>query len=254
MPAASLSRGVRAALFAAVCVVLSAAGHALMSGSDVAWWALAAAFLVTGAGAWGAAGRQRGPVAIVGGLLGAQVLLHHLFAWAQRGSDEATSMHTSMHTSMNASMNTSMHMSVNVPSTAHCGHGSLGMVVAHGLAAVVCGLWLWWGESAFFRLLRCLGMLAVRAVGSFRLLIVCCVRPVQRTSVWALARAELPVDRLRAALLCHVVSRRGPPPGSVYVAVAECPSRLPVISVVEGARRDLCCLAAACPGPAPLRW
>ncbi|MYT29659.1 MULTISPECIES: hypothetical protein [unclassified Streptomyces] len=234
MAAASLSRGVRAALFAAVCVVLSAAGHVMMSGSDVAWWALAAAFLVTGAGAWGAAGRQRGPVAIVGGLLGAQVLLHHLFAWAQGGAHGAmpmpmpvplpipmpvpVPMRANMAMSADMDMGMGMGAGMDVGDAAHCVHGSLGMVVVHGLAAVVCGLWLWWGESAFFRLLRCLGMLAVRAFGSFRLLIVCFVRPVQRASVRALARAELPVDRLRAALLCHVVSRRGPPSGSACLA------------------------------------
>lgn len=238
MSAASLSRWVRAALFAAACVVLSAAGHVMMSGRDVEWWALAAAFLVTGAGAWVAAGRQRGPGAIVGGVLGTQVLLHHLFAWSQQGPHGGVAVNmpmatgTSVPASMSAAVPVTMHMEMPMPANmgmgmdlgtdmghaAHGGHGCLGMVGAHGLVAVVCGLWLWWGESAFFRLLRCLGMLAVRAVGSFALLIVCFVRPVQRTSVWALVRAELPVDRLRAVLLCHVVSRRGPPSGSACSA------------------------------------
>ncbi|MFI1200286.1 hypothetical protein ACH4VR_12655 [Streptomyces sp. NPDC020883] len=228
MSAASLSRWVRAALFAAACVVLSAAGHVMMSGRDVAWWAPAAAFLVTWAGAWAAAGRQRGPVAIVGGTLGTQVLLHHLFAWSQRGTHEGMPMNMPMPVATSVPVHAEMPMPANtglgletgigMGHVAHGGHGCLGMVVAHGLVAAVCGLWLWWGESAFFRLLRCLGMLAVRAVGSFRLLIVCFVRPVQRTGVWSLARADLPVDRLRAVLLCHVASRRGPPSGSACLA------------------------------------
>ncbi|MEU9125789.1 hypothetical protein AB0C96_39265 [Streptomyces sp. NPDC048506] len=224
MPAESLSRWVRTGLFAAVCVALSAAGHAMMSGSDVAPSALAAAFLATGVGAWVAAGRERGPVAIVGGLLGVQVMLHQLFAWAQQ-RPVALTMRMPMGTDMGTDMGVGMgmthvqvqtHMGTGSSAVVHGGHSSLGMVAGHGVAAVVCGLWLWWGETAVFRLLRCLGMVAVWAVGSLRLLTVCFVGPVRRPSPWAGSRAELPVARLRAALLCHVQSRRGPPRELAY--------------------------------------
>ena len=90
---------------------------------------------------------------------------------------------------------------------APCGHTSTLMFAAHSLAAVVCGLWLWRGEAAAFRLGRALAAavfvplrLALRITG-------------------ALSRPQLserpiipgPARRLRAALLQHVVSRRGPP-------------------------------------------
>ncbi|MBB1247342.1 hypothetical protein GL263_27915, partial [Streptomyces durbertensis] len=41
------------------------------------------------------------------------------------------------------------------------GHASAGMLAAHLLAAAVCGLWLWRGETALFRLLRLLRTLAL---------------------------------------------------------------------------------------------
>ena len=53
-------RAVRAAVFAAVCVLLAALGHVLMSRTAVPWWALAAGAAVTGAAAWCLAERERG--------------------------------------------------------------------------------------------------------------------------------------------------------------------------------------------------
>ncbi|MFB6961193.1 hypothetical protein ACFCYB_30360 [Streptomyces sp. NPDC056309] len=49
MSASGLFRVLRAAMFAAVCVVLAVIGHVLMSGSPVSWWVLLAS--VTGVGA-----------------------------------------------------------------------------------------------------------------------------------------------------------------------------------------------------------
>ncbi|MGK5632826.1 hypothetical protein [Streptomyces sp. URMC 123] len=79
----SALRLVRAALFAAVAVVLAGAGHALMSGGHIPLAGLLAAFAVTGAVAWAAAGKQRGPVAIATGLVAVQGALHLIFAGAR---------------------------------------------------------------------------------------------------------------------------------------------------------------------------
>ncbi|MGW1519608.1 hypothetical protein [Streptomyces sp. NPDC002287] len=57
-------RAVRAALFAAVCVLLAATGHLLMSGRPVPWWALAGAFAATAAGSWALAAGERGRRAV----------------------------------------------------------------------------------------------------------------------------------------------------------------------------------------------
>ncbi|MFD9471595.1 hypothetical protein [Streptomyces goshikiensis] len=69
-------RATRAAMFAAVCVALAAAGHSYMSGMDIPMTGLLCAFGVIGALAWLAAGRRRGPYGITASLLAAQGVLH----------------------------------------------------------------------------------------------------------------------------------------------------------------------------------
>ncbi|WKU43863.1 hypothetical protein Q3V23_07055 [Streptomyces sp. VNUA116] len=76
-------RALRAAVFAAVCVLLAALGHAVMSGTMVPWWAVAVALCGTGSGAWFLAGRERGPLLITLATVGAQTGLHFFFALAQ---------------------------------------------------------------------------------------------------------------------------------------------------------------------------
>ncbi|MEU4269769.1 hypothetical protein [Streptomyces sp. NPDC026092] len=76
-------RGIRAAVFAAACVLLTATGHVLMSDTSVPWWALAAAFAVTGGAAWWLADRERGPVGVTAATVAAQAALHTCFSLAQ---------------------------------------------------------------------------------------------------------------------------------------------------------------------------
>lgn len=64
---------------AAVCVLLAALGHALMSGAAVPWWVTAAAVPVTGAPARCLAGRERGPLTVVAATVAAQTALHVAF-------------------------------------------------------------------------------------------------------------------------------------------------------------------------------
>ncbi|WP_406081712.1 hypothetical protein OG468_21520 [Streptomyces zaomyceticus] len=77
-------RLLRAAVFTAVCVVLSALGHALASCAGVAWWTLLAGFL----GVFGITvlftGRERSLGFVVGTLAGGQLGLHVLFGIGQR--------------------------------------------------------------------------------------------------------------------------------------------------------------------------
>lgn len=77
------ARAGRAAVFAAVCVLLTALGHALMSEASVPWWALGAGAAATGGAAWVLAGRERGLVAVVGVAVAAQAALHSLFSLSQ---------------------------------------------------------------------------------------------------------------------------------------------------------------------------
>ncbi|MFB8211163.1 hypothetical protein [Streptomyces sp. NPDC056010] len=72
-------RLLRAAVFAAVCVALSAAGHALAACATVPWWTLLAGFLGVLAVAVPLAGRERSLPSIAAALAGGQLALHTLF-------------------------------------------------------------------------------------------------------------------------------------------------------------------------------
>lgn len=76
-------------MFTAVCVVLSAAGHAFAAGAPVPAWTLLAGFLGVLAVASALAGRERSLPSIVGALAGGQVALHVLFAYGSHGSAQA---------------------------------------------------------------------------------------------------------------------------------------------------------------------
>lgn len=86
MEAGHVLRALRAAVFAAVCVLLAAAGHAVMSATPIPLWAIGVALLGTGGAAWCAAGRERGPLLIMSLTVGAQTALHTLFSVAQTGA------------------------------------------------------------------------------------------------------------------------------------------------------------------------
>ncbi|MFF3861452.1 hypothetical protein [Streptomyces sp. NPDC002209] len=77
------SRAVRAAMFAALCVLLAATGHVLMSGTPVPGWALAAALVGTCALAWALAGTERGLLAVTAVAIAVQAALHAGFSLVQ---------------------------------------------------------------------------------------------------------------------------------------------------------------------------
>lgn len=89
-------RVVRAAMFAAVCVLLAATGHILMSGAAVPWWAMAAAFGGTAGAGWALAGRERGLLAVTGAAVGVQAALHAGFSLVQSAVHPAVSAGTSL--------------------------------------------------------------------------------------------------------------------------------------------------------------
>ncbi|MFI9720896.1 hypothetical protein ACIHFE_14780 [Streptomyces sp. NPDC052396] len=78
-------RLIRAAVFTAVCVLLSAGGHALASGMSVPLWTLAAGGLAVFAPAASLAGRERSLPGIAAALALGQLALHALFGLGQRG-------------------------------------------------------------------------------------------------------------------------------------------------------------------------
>jgi hypothetical protein len=76
-------RLLRAAVFTAACVALSAAGHGLASGAAIPWWTLACGLCAVLAVAVPLAGRQRSLGGIVALLAVGQVALHTLFGIGQ---------------------------------------------------------------------------------------------------------------------------------------------------------------------------
>ncbi|MER6101264.1 hypothetical protein ABT115_02705 [Streptomyces sp. NPDC001832] len=83
MPVAHAGAGLRllrTAVFTAVCVALSAAGHFLASCASVPWWTLLAGFLGIFAVTAPLAGRERSLPSIAAALAGGQIALHTLFS------------------------------------------------------------------------------------------------------------------------------------------------------------------------------
>ncbi|MFF7310684.1 hypothetical protein [Streptomyces sp. NPDC008137] len=85
-------RILRAAVFAAVCVVLAGAGHALASCEGIPLWTLGAGFLGVAAVAAPLAGRVRSLPGIAALLAVGQTVLHTLFGLGQHGTAATSSV------------------------------------------------------------------------------------------------------------------------------------------------------------------
>jgi hypothetical protein len=224
MTAGWCSRTLRAALFAAVCVLLAALGHVLMSGSEVPAWALALGVAATGLAGWSLAGRERGLPLIVTVVVAAQTALHSAFSLAGSESEpmvESMSASAGMASlgmgsmgmgSMDMGHVSKMDHVGHMGHMGHMGHGagdggssSFGMLAAHLLAALLCGLWLAYGEKAAFRILRAV---AGRLAAPLRLLLALPVTPDRPRVRFSRRRS----DRApRLLLLTHAITTRGPP-------------------------------------------
>ncbi|MGW2523125.1 hypothetical protein ACWC09_40315 [Streptomyces sp. NPDC001617] len=193
MTASASVRGLRAAVFAALCVLLAAGGHALATGMTPAVWVQAVGFVpVFGAG-YLLGGRERSLGAIGAGTLSAQAGLHLTF--------DAVRPHSAM---VMHGMRMSSHGHAVTP------HAT----VAHVAAALVLTWWLRRGEAALWSLLRRTAALVPGLVAWWR--VSGGSRPVldARDVVRRLcAEGSRPP---RSLLLRHAVQRRGPPPGTPY--------------------------------------
>ncbi|POX44174.1 hypothetical protein [Streptomyces sp. Ru72] len=231
MTVGGCTRATRAAVFAAVCVLLAALGHVTMSGSHVPAWALAAGAAVTGAVGWCLAGRERGLPLIVAVVVAAQAMLHTAFSLAQAAGagpelGSTASLDLGFPASTGDDMGSmdmgsmpmdSMDMrAMGMGPMAHLGHctggtSSLGMLAAHLLAALLCGLWLACGEKAAFRILRAV---AGRLAAPLRLLLALPLTPDRpRTRVRRRGSHRAP----RLLLIVHAITHRGPPVGTAVV-------------------------------------
>ncbi|MFJ3895394.1 hypothetical protein [Streptomyces sp. NPDC090083] len=229
-------RPLRAGVFAAVCVVTTALGHSLMSGDLLPWWALAVAFAGTATAAWWLTGRERGAPTVVGVTTVAQGLLHLWFDLAHMlvrtpvdGSGRAagSAMDHAMSFSGSGMTMPMGNMAHSGMAMAHAGtagaatsmtaesvlmhQGSAGMVLAHLLAAVVCGLWLWRGETAAHRLGRALAVTLLAPLRRVRRLLAGQASDRRVRAARPARAAAPPPSSATSVTLRHAVIRRGPP-------------------------------------------
>lgn len=246
MDAGWCGRTVRAALFAAVCVLLAAVGHSKMSGCAVPWWVLLAGGVATGCASWLVAGRERGPTLIVTLVVGAQTALHWGFSLAQSalappasgtahrgmgamstdspghrmssmdmdsmdisGLDmsviHARSTATGMYGGMDHSVPLGVDAETGLVHWLASGTPSLGMSGVHLAAAVLCGLWLGYGEQVAYRLLRAVaGWLAA----PLRLVLTLPALPRRPRRLLRRTRSRWVPHHLH---LVHAITTRGPP-------------------------------------------
>ncbi|WP_026179299.1 hypothetical protein [Streptomyces hokutonensis] len=222
-------RTLRAGVFAAVCVLLAALGHVMMSGAFVPWWTMGAGAAATGSTGWFLAGRERGRGLIVTVVVAAQTVLHETFSLGQNlmpGSGTTSSDMGGTAMSSSDSMASMSMDAMDMSGMAHMARGSagmgsahtmtggasFGMLAAHLLAAVLCGLWLAYGERAVFRVLRAA---AARLAEPLRMLLALPV-PARRPS--ARRRRTLAYrSSLARFLLCYSLTSRGPPTGPAVV-------------------------------------
>ncbi|WP_200305750.1 hypothetical protein [Streptomyces adelaidensis] len=208
------SRTVRAAMFAAVCVLLAALGHVMMSGNHVPWWALSAGAAATGAVGWFLAGRERGLPLITSVVVTAQTALHAGFELAQSSSPMGSGGSMDMgsaHMIHTVHTGAAGHMNHANPTGYFLDGTSSGMVAAHLLAALLCGLWLASGERAAFDLLRAVaGWLAA----PLRLSLALPAAPERPRPRVRRGRSDRSPLRL---LLVHAITSRGPPAGTAVI-------------------------------------
>ncbi|MFF3751595.1 hypothetical protein ACFYYH_14220 [Streptomyces sp. NPDC002018] len=217
MRAGPALRLTRAVVFAAVCVAVSGLGHALQSGTPLPWPALVLALPATGGAGWWLAGRERGAPAVVGASAAGQVILHALFSWTHvllPGAGDARAM--DMPSSSRPGTAAHVHagtaegpMDVLTLLLAFDGHSLMsGMALAHLLAGLLCGWWLWRGEAAVLQLGRSLALFVSAPLRrAWRVLSGAGHLP-PRPRTAALHR---PHRRPRRSVPLYGISRRGPP-------------------------------------------
>jgi hypothetical protein len=228
-------RGARAAVFAAVCVGLSASGHVWMSGAAIPVWALLTAVLAVGGAGYALAGRQRGLMPIAGLMLAGELGLHLLFSATQRAADGTMTSMSGMPAGKVITSLPGVILPHPIPAAAWlCGggktglgaaglstmsasiarfsaHAPAGMIAVHVVAGLLCAWWLRRGEAALFRLLR-----AVARFAAPLLAIVWAAAPTV-PDLTAAGRDDRRARRPTVSrLLVHAVIRRGPPATPVF--------------------------------------
>ncbi|MFF5012643.1 hypothetical protein [Streptomyces sp. NPDC001165] len=207
MSASPAVRSLRAAVFAAVCVLLAAAGHGLATGDMPPVWADGVGFLGVFVTGWLLGGRERDLPGIGAVMLATQAGLHIAFDVAHPHA--VVSAHGIRMSSMDDDAVAHAHTVSALASAAlaHAHEMATPVTAAHLLAALVASWWLRRGEAALWSLLR-------RAAAFVPSLAAAWWRgaPVPLpTTPGGPGRTRAEVVPLRQLLLRHAMRRRGPP-------------------------------------------
>lgn len=248
-------RVLRAAVFAAVCVALAAAGHALASCAAIPLWTLGVGVVGVFCVAAALSGRERSLPGIAATLAVGQTLLHSLFGLGQHGPAAASRTAEAMDaalveraarfvcgtTAAALSPGEARRILVDAGVGTHAGHvpadtmttatgssatllPSLPMMLGHVLAAVAAGWLLRHGDLALLRLARLSAQEPlVRSLRSALALARVLRAGLPRTPEAAPHRPHAgyaaPATP-RTTALQHTLVRRGPPPAAPSFALA----------------------------------
>ncbi|MFG2951546.1 hypothetical protein [Streptomyces adustus] len=207
MSASPAIRSLRAAVFAAVCVLLAVAGHGLATGDMPPLWADGAGFLVVFAAGWLLGGRERALPGITAAMLAVQAGLHTAFSRTATTAEPVMRMTRTHMGQMRMGQMPMGHMrmaQMHDPTALHPHAMTPHAVLAHVLAALVASWWLRRGEAALWSLLR-------RAVALLPGLAAWWGGPSAPFLRPAVDRAPADAVPPLTLLLRHAVSRRGPP-------------------------------------------
>ncbi|WP_406443223.1 hypothetical protein OHB00_42715 [Streptomyces sp. NBC_00631] len=213
MSASPAVRSLRAAVFAAVCVLLGAAGHGLAMGDLPPLWADAAGFVVVFALGRALAGHERGLPEIGVGMLLTQAGLHFGFDAARAVTPVPASTMTMAPMRVHGHAMTGMADMAGMAGVRGAGQQyphlhvlTAHATVAHVVAALVASWWLRRGEAALWSLLRRTAGLVPGLAAWWH------DAPLPAAPARGLRPAPAGPARPRPLLaLRHAVSRRGPP-------------------------------------------
>ncbi|MDX2912641.1 MULTISPECIES: hypothetical protein [Streptomyces] len=245
----------RAAVFAAVCVVLAGAGHALASCAAVPLWTLGAGFAGVFAVAVALAGRERSLPGIAATLAVGQTVLHVLFGLGQHGATAASRTTETMDAvlveraarflcgttaaALSPTEARRILVEAGVGGT-HAAHGpadtmadaagssallpSLPMLLGHVLAAVAAGWMLRHGDLALLRLARLSAqeplVRSLRGAFALALALRSGLPSTPETVPGVRHGVYAAPATLRTTALQHTLVRRGPPAATPALTLA----------------------------------
>lgn len=206
MQASLMLRGLRAAVFAALCVALAAAGHGLAAHSAPTLRADAVGSAAVFGLGWLLGARERSLAGIAAAMAATQIGLHLFFSSTSAAAG----------TSLAQNAMAGMHHTALVTATAPHAMGGRA-VAAHAVAGLLASCWLRRGEAAVWSLLRQVAALVPGLAAGWWT----AVRPPPAPADVQVRRFGVGQQTVRQLLLRHAVIRRGPPtagPGPVPVS------------------------------------